>query len=473
MKTCRCIPKKDVSRMPVVIRKCRQLTTIFDNRPETVMQTRMLEAIQKKEQGGKVIQCTLKVGKVIYDEFEDVYNMLRLSQYGWDNEWKPSLASLLDNNLEFNNLRELVDSLYSPTVEKLEADIIETLSFKTEFGWKEIWRPYLHELLLQKKIIPNSEELVKYLKKCANNDGWADTDELESSVQEYKYSKLKKIFKANGFGWDYRWEKHMHALFQKELVYDIDGVWDWYEYLNDCLKKEYMDMLVYAGVKWKPKWELALNIVLQHPAYVCENGKELAELLKIMTNNYYESPYEFDWKDKAYQGICPDSWGKVKKSEELKKGKVSNQKQATTASSLYSTLEAYQDRSMHRMDHCKKKGGPLKIPRDTDHVLLFHGARREVAKKIQASGFLSPASPLFRNSLDASKDGFLSFAPTIGGATEGIIFCMSVTQEDLERWQFLVIRENVEVVTLLGVPFSRLIWTSDKGKTWNPPGKPI
>lgn len=31
------------------------------------------------------------------------------------------------------------------------------------------------------------------------------------------------------------------------------------------------------------------DAVLQHPAYACENGKELAELLKIIVNNYYES----------------------------------------------------------------------------------------------------------------------------------------------------------------------------------------
>lgn len=88
---------------------------------------------------------------------------------------------------------------------------------------------------------------------------------------------------------------------------------------------------------------------------------------------------------------------------------------------------------------------------------LYHGTTKATALIVQA-GRLEPAEPHFRKGAwDGSKDGFLSMATALGGATPGIVLRMRIADGDVDDFAFKRI-SGTEVVTRHPILPERLQW---------------
>ena len=88
---------------------------------------------------------------------------------------------------------------------------------------------------------------------------------------------------------------------------------------------------------------------------------------------------------------------------------------------------------------------------------LYHGTTKAAALLIKDSR-LGPAEPGFRGGAwDASRDGFLSMATALGGATPGILLRMTVQDGDVADFAFKRVSAT-EVVTRFAILPERLEW---------------
>lgn len=251
--------------------------------------------------------------------------------------------------------------------------------------------------------------------------------QCQLAVEERVYETLEAVaamFANSDFGWDDRWVAYVDELLAQDE--NFLSIQELAEFLEGCIELEYRDMLAEAHVEWNPTWENALDIITKRPVYECRSAPELVGLLDKLTRGYF-APVEY------------------------KKGYPSGKK--------YSTQKAYEDASRDKMNE-RSQRHLMKLSLTEGY--LYHGTPLEAARAIQQSGFLSPADPSFRNALDATKDGFLSFATSDSMAVFGIKLRMKISQADITRWQFKQVAP-FEVVTTLAVPTYRLEWLSRSG----------
>lgn len=255
-------------------------------------------------------------------------------------------------------------------------------------------------------------------------------------VGEMYYSTLENVkglmASDPAVGWDDRWEGYVNELLEEEKGFsDIKQL---ESILERCVALEYRNMVIHAGGTWNPAWdEVLLNEVAKYPVYSCKSAKELVELLDRLTGGYFK----------------PVSY---------KSGFSSGHK--------YADAKAYESSSKKKMEERERM--LLMDMSMTPDGYVYHGTDLNAARAILACGFLSPANPSFRKALDASKDGFLSFSPVESGAAGVVIFRMKISEGDIMRWQFRVVREGAEVVTTLAVPTYRLEWRYRNEKKWKP-----
>lgn len=248
----------------------------------------------------------------------------------------------------------------------------------------------------------------------------ADSYETQEDVAD--------MFAHSDHGWDDRWAVYVDELLEQDETFL--SIQELAEFLEGCIGLEYRDMLRDAHVRWNPAWADAFDMVAKRPVYTCRSAPELVGLLDKLAGGYF-------------------------KPVEYKSGYRSEKK--------YPTPKSYVDASGDKMNERDKR--PLMSLSLADKGYLFHGTPVDAARAIQQSGFLSPADPSFRNALDATKDGFLSFATSGSMAVAGIKLRMKISQGDITRWQFKQVSPS-EVVTTLAVPTYRLEWFSREDWRW-------
>ena len=187
-------------------------------------------------------------------------------------------------------------------------------------------------------------------------------------------------------------------------------------------------------VGWDDQWSRAVQYLIDADVdWEFRTPKELEEVLEKMVHGYFNAV-----KYQQLPGPFP-SWMRVQPSK-----------------------SEYERRSGENMN----KRGEMPVIDVGGGISLYHGTSLKAAQAIQASGFLTPANPVYRGYLDASTDGFLSFSPSNTDSYK-VTFRMRVTAEDAMRWQFKEVSSGKEIVTTLSVPTYRLQWKKQGVPRWN------
>ena len=91
------------TRIQVTSHKSNLSSKINDNRAASIMQAKMLSAIQYSGQGRPVVQCRLKVGGKYYATLEDVKDLMASDPVvGWDDRWESYVKVLLEREDSWN-----------------------------------------------------------------------------------------------------------------------------------------------------------------------------------------------------------------------------------------------------------------------------------------------------------------------------------------------------------------------------------
>ncbi|GIG68100.1 hypothetical protein Pen01_43950 [Phytomonospora endophytica] len=112
-----------------------------------------------------------------------------------------------------------------------------------------------------------------------------------------------------------------------------------------------------------------------------------------------------------------------------------------------------------RLDRAARENAALDVGSE-----LYHGTTLAAARIVRDSR-LEPARPSFRGGAwDASRDGFLSMATRLTGATPGVILKMTLEADDVDDFAFKQVGIT-EVVTRFAILPERLSWALPvKGK---------